>query len=69
MADISHKVKTSLAVIGAGSSRDDIEVIESNARASTNLDEIETKCSSLKILCRRLIMRLEELRIELMQKL
>lgn len=69
VADISHKIKPTLAFMGVIKARDDMEVIESSARALENLDEIQDKFNDLEIICNRLFARLQELKKELQSKL
>jgi HPt (histidine-containing phosphotransfer) domain-containing protein len=69
VADISHKIKPTLAFMGVIKARDDMEEIESSARALENLDQIQQKFNDLEIICNRLFARLEELKKELQAKL
>ena len=69
VADISHKIKPTLAFMGVIKARDDMEEIESSARALENLDEIQSKFNDLEIICNRLFTRLKELKKELQAKL
>ena len=69
VADISHKIKPTLAFMGVMKARDDMEVIESNARALENLDEIGSKFNELELVCKDLFAQLGELRKDLQSKL
>ncbi|HCN83367.1 MAG TPA: Hpt domain-containing protein [Sphingobacteriaceae bacterium] len=69
VADISHKIKPTLAFMGVIKARDDMEEIESNARSLENLDEIQSKFNDLEIICNHLFVRLQQLKKELQTKL
>ena len=69
VADLSHKIKPTLAFMGVIKARDDMEVIESNARAQENLDDIGRKFNELEVICNQLFSQLGELKKELQSKL
>jgi HPt (histidine-containing phosphotransfer) domain-containing protein len=69
VANIAHKIKPTLAFMGVTSARDDMEIIEENARNLKNLEEIEIKFNALESICVYLFERLEEVKKDLETKL
>jgi HPt (histidine-containing phosphotransfer) domain-containing protein len=69
VANVAHKIKPTLAFMGVASARDDMEIIEENARNLQNLEDIEIKFNALESICGYLFSRLEEVKKDLETKL
>lgn len=65
VADIAHKIKPTLAFMGADSAKEDMAEIESNARNLKNLDKISPAFKILNDLSAGLFSKLEEIKVEL----
>lgn len=62
VADIAHKIKPTLAFMGADSAKDDMAEIEVNARNLKNLDKIQPAFQLLNDLSSELFSKLEEIK-------
>lgn len=62
VADIAHKIKPTLAFMGADSAKEDMAEIEVNARNLKNLDKIQPAFQLLNDLSSELFSKLEEIK-------
>ena len=67
VADIAHKIKPTLAFMGADAAKESMEEIESNARNLTNTDSIAPAFKSLYLFSEDLYVKLIEVKKELEQ--
>jgi HPt (histidine-containing phosphotransfer) domain-containing protein len=67
VAEIAHKIKPTLAFMGADAAKDRMAEIESNARNLTNTDSIRPAFNSLKEFSGELFTKLNEVKKELEQ--
>ena len=65
VADIAHKIKPTLAFMGADSARESMAEIEQNARDGKNLDKIAPAFKLLKDMSVELFTKLTEIKSEL----
>ncbi len=65
VADIAHKIKPTLAFMGADSARESMAEIEQNARDGKNLDKIAPAFKLLKDMSVELFIKLTEIKNEL----
>ena len=65
VADVSHKIKPTLAFMGVDPSLYDIAGIERKARDLVDLDQIEPQFEKLKVMSDGLFKRLQEIKKEL----
>jgi len=67
VAEIAHKIKPTLAFMGADAAKDSMAEIEGNARSLTNTDSIAPSFKSLYIFSEVLYIKLTEVKKELAQ--
>ena len=67
VAEIAHKIKPTLAFMGADAAKDSMAEIEGNARSLTNTDSIAPAFKSLYIFSEVLYIKLNEVKKELAQ--
>lgn len=67
VAEISHKIKPTLAFMGADAAKDSMADIETNARNLTDTEKIGPAFSALYVFSEDLFLKLKEVRKELEQ--
>lgn len=65
VGDLAHKIKPTLAFMGADQAKDDMQVLEKNARDGINVDTIGAEAARLEALCNQLYLKLREYKEEL----
>ena len=63
--DVAHKIKPTLAFMGAEQAREDMQTVERNARNLENLDSLPSKVNALHETCTLLFAQLKEYREKL----
>ncbi|MEJ6982305.1 Hpt domain-containing protein [Pedobacter sp. P351] len=69
VGDIAHKIKPTLAFMGANKAKDQMAAIEQNARTESNLDEIPGDFAEIKEVCESLYILLQKVKTDLQASL
>ena len=65
VGDIAHKIKPTLAFMGANKAKDQMATIEQNARTESNLEEISMEFAEVKAVCESLYVLLQKVKSDL----
>lgn len=69
VGDIAHKIKPTLAFMGANRANEQMALIEQNARTESNLEDIAREFAEVKAVCEVLYTRLQKVKADLQASL